>query len=146
MKSNPNTIALWTEMLKVFEMPWSLGRVLKPGFQDDQRGMDVLLNDGRARIVEPLPDGMTADMVPKVRDATGTVKVQLLDQTKYTNGHLLQNHRETYLSNLAALRRQGDDRVAVHFNWNSKLLSKEMGASELDMWFLDDGGKCKLEI
>ena len=145
MKSSPKTIALWTEMLKIFQSPWPLGPIRRIRFQDDQRGMDVLLNDGRARIVKPLPGGITEDFLPKVRDTRRTVSVRLLDQTRYANGYLLQNRRETYESNLADLRRRGDDRVAAHFNWNAKIISKEAGASAMQMWFLDDRRECKLE-
>ena len=64
MKASEGTIALWSDMLDVFQMPGPIGWYRRLNFQDEQRGMDVLLNDGRARVVGPLPEGITEDMVP----------------------------------------------------------------------------------
>lgn len=145
MKSSPRTIALWTEMLEIFSTPWPWGVIRRWSAQDDQRAMDVLLNDGRAAVVGPFPEGITGEMLPEVERKRHELDVSLLDQTSVANGHLLWNHRELYKRSLNALRRRGQDRLAAHFNWNTKEVSKEDGARALEMYFLDDDGGCKLE-
>lgn len=142
MKSSKDTVALWTEMLEIFEMPGLKGWWRRLTFDSDQRGMDILLNDGRARIVEPLPGGITPEMLPPVVEDQARVNVQLLDQTLAVNGHLLKNRRETYDNNLAEYRAQGKERIVAHFNWAPKELPKKQGAKEYHMFFADDNGRC----
>lgn len=146
MKASERTVALWTEMLAKFEARGLIAWFRRLRFQDDQRGMDVLLNDGRARLVGPLPDGITKEMLPAEDDASGrqTLGVRLLDQTHVINGHLLRNRNAIYEENLARNRGLGKQRIAAHFNWNTKEATKEEGAKELDMFFLDDAGRCLL--
>ena len=50
-------------MLDVFNSGPRLALYRAIVFKDDQRGIDVLLNDGRANLEEPLPNGITADML-----------------------------------------------------------------------------------
>ncbi|EME47681.1 hypothetical protein DOTSEDRAFT_77920 [Dothistroma septosporum NZE10] len=142
MRSSAKTIALWSEMLEIFHKPW----LWRPrGFQDDQRGMDVLLNDGRGQVMPPYPDGIEEGIVPTSPDAKSElgVNVQLLDQTEVVNGHLLMNRNVQYMKNLAKLRESGRDRIAAHFNWWTEELTKEEGAKRLGLYLLDDNGRCR---
>lgn len=142
MRSSPQTITLWSEMLAVFQS-WrsyiSLGK-----FQDDQRGMDVLLNDGRARLVGPLPIGINVEDVPSSprRSTEKALNVRLLDQTNVVNGHLLMNRNGRYAANLAILKNGGQDRLAAHFNWWTEEVSKKDGAEQLSMLLADEHGRC----
>ena len=133
-------------MMAVFNLSWwqrPLWTYL--WFQDDQRGMDVLLNDGRARLVEPFPGGITSDMVQNRFKHDANVNVVLLDQTQVISGQLLKTQQAQYKNNLAELRRVGKDRIAAHFNWSTlDKGTKEAGAKELDMYYLDEQGKCVL--
>jgi len=146
MRSSSKTIKIWSEMMAVFEASWwqkPLWTYL--WFQDDQRGMDVLLNDGRARLVEPFPGGITSDMVQGRFKNSADLNVVLLDQTQVVNGQLLKTQQIRYNSNLAELRRVGKDRIAAHFNWSTKSKgTKEAGAKELNMYYLDEEGRCGL--
>ncbi|KAK4632877.1 hypothetical protein CLAFUW4_02979 [Fulvia fulva] len=142
MRSSVRTIALWTEMLQIFDRSW----LWRPkGFRDDQRGMDVLLNDGRGQVVPPYPDGVDSSIVPTSPNAKSElgVKVQLLDQTQVVNGHLLMNRNVVYMENLANLRESRRDRIAAHFNWWTEELSKEEGAERLGLYLLDENGRCR---
>ena len=143
MRSNNHTVKLWTDMLGVFNEPWPMGPIHRKYFQDDQRGMDCMLNDGRAKLVGPLPDGITHDMLPKDDRGKATLKIRLLDQTLVVNGHLLRNRRKTYDENLIRLRQLGTERIAAHMNWYTKDLSKEEGARQMGLYFLDADGRCK---
>ena len=142
MRSSARTIALWSEMLEVFGRGWWW----RPrGFLDDQRGMDVLLNDGRGQVVAPYPggiEGRSVPMSPGAKDELG-VKVQLLDQTQVVNGHLLMNRNKAYEENVVKLRERGRDRIAAHFNWWTEKLTKEEGAKQLWMYLLDENGRCR---
>ena len=144
MKSTPGTISIWSDMLDVFEAPWYMALFQPRGFQDDQRGMDVLLNDGRAQVVGPLPGGISAEQVPVTAPRPGTtaLNVRLLDQTRVANGQLLMNRRSAYAQYLHALRVKGQERLAAHFNWDTTVVTKEDGAKELSLMFLDEHGVC----
>lgn len=145
MKSSNDTIALWSQMLSVFEAPWwRMGIYRARVFQDDQRGMDVLLNDGRARVVEPLPDGITKDMIPQDRKHKAYLKVKLLDQTEVVNGQLYMFRQDVYEENLAKIRTSGRDRISAHMNWNPEIITKDDGAKKMKIFFLDDEGKCRI--
>ncbi|GAB7341112.1 hypothetical protein MBLNU457_7421t1 [Dothideomycetes sp. NU457] len=146
MKSSPRTISIWTEMQAVFEARWWQKPIWTHFlFQDDQRGMDVILNDGRARLVEPFPGGITSEMVKGRYKDTADLNVRLLDQTQVINGQLLKTQQFRYKTNLAELRSMGKDRIAAHFNWSTKDKGpKDAGAKELGMFYLDDQGACIL--
>ncbi|KAL2358768.1 nucleotide-diphospho-sugar transferase-domain-containing protein [Cryomyces antarcticus] len=145
MKASPKTVRLWQDMLDVFGAGWRTALWRLRAFLDDQRGMDVLLNDGRARLVEPFPDGITRDMVQgRYGDGKCELAVRLLDQTAVVNGHLLKNRKSTYEKNLQSLRREGKDRIAAHLNWNTAEMTKEEGARQLGLWLLDEGGNCRV--
>ncbi|QUC20263.1 uncharacterized protein UV8b_04504 [Ustilaginoidea virens] len=142
MKSNKNTVALWTEMLGVFEAPWWIQGIYRARFfQDDQRGIDVMLNDGRAKVVGPLPEGITKDKLPAADKAV--LNVRLLDQTAVVNGQLLMFRAKTYQDKLDQLRAAGKDRIAAHMNWDTSVITKEDGARKKNIYFLDDDGKCR---
>ncbi|TQV94804.1 nucleotide-diphospho-sugar transferase domain-containing protein [Cordyceps javanica] len=147
MKGGRATAALWSEVLAVFEAPWwRAGLYRHFWFQDDQRGVDVLLNDGRARLVAPLPRGITPDMVPNRRrgdDGRARLGVRLLDQAQAVNGQLFMFREASYRDNLARLRAEGGDRISAHMNWNTHLISKTDGAKKKGIYFLDDDGNCK---
>ncbi|CAK3919805.1 Histidine--tRNA ligase [Lecanosticta acicola] len=140
MKSSKETIALWREMLDTWEDWWFETPFGRKDFQDDQRAMDVLLNDGRARVVAPFPDGIEKETVPVPPGAR--LGVRLLDQTQVVNGHLLMNRNNVYEEYLGGLRREGGDRIAAHFNWWTVEVSKEEGAKQLGMMFVDEKGEC----
>lgn len=144
MRSTPHTIGIWRDMEEFFESGWRTALYRLIWFQDDQRGMDVLLNDGRAQLVPPLPGGISADMIPHQPPHENTINVQLLDQTQVVNGHLLKNRRLSYDKYLDSLRADGKERIAAHFNWDSSELTKEAGARKFGMYFLDDEGRCQL--
>jgi hypothetical protein len=144
MRSSSKTISLWREMLDVFQswrgsVPYGLG-----DFQDDQRGMDVLLNDGRAQVVGPLPGGLKEETLPKSpqKKLELALNLRLLDQTRVVNGHLLRNRHDRYVEELAKLRTNGKERLGAHFNWWTKEISKMNGARDLGMLFADEYGKC----
>lgn len=144
MWSNSNTISLWREMLGVFQswrgwVPYGLG-----DFQDDQRGMDVLLNDGRAQVVGPLPGGLKEETVPRSpqKKPELALNLRLLDQTMVINGHLLRSRHDRYVEELAKLRASGKERLGAHFNWWTKEISKMDGARDLGMLFVDEYGQC----
>lgn len=141
MRSSPQTISLWTEMSAIWESFWYKTPFGRRGCQDDQRAMDVLLNDGRAQLVQPFPDGIEAAQVLKAK-VKPALKVQLLDQTKVVSGHLLLNRNKSYVKNLDTLATFGQRRIAAHFNWSTVDLSKEEGARQLGMMFVDDNGMC----
>lgn len=142
MRSSKETVALWSDMLAIFNArpPW--GWWLRFRSSDDQQSMDVLLNDGRAQLVGPLPDGIRHDMIPQASTTAPTLKVRLLDQTMVVNGHLLMNRPRTYEQNIARLQTQGQERIAAHFNWGTRQISKEAGAKAKGMYFLDHMGNC----
>lgn len=144
MKSTPATISLWKDMLAIFEAPWYKAFFRPKGFQDDQRGMDVLLNHGRAQVVAPFPEGIHEDQVPTaaISSSDAVLKVRLLDQTSIANGQLLMNRQSRYAENLAKLRQSGGNRIAAHFNWDTTVVSKEDGAKELGLVLLDENGRC----
>jgi hypothetical protein len=144
MKSSSKTISLWREMLDVFQswrssVPYGLR-----DFQDDQRGMDVLLNDGRAQVVGPLPGGLKEGTVPRSPQKRPelALNLRLLDQTRVVNGHLLRNRHDRYVEELAKLRASGKERLGAHFNWWTKEISKMDGARDLGMLFADEYGEC----
>lgn len=141
MKSTPETIALWTKMLETWDSWWFATPFGRKNFQDDQRAMDVLLNDGRAKVVAPYPEGIREEIVP-VSNKQLDLRVRLLDQTLVVNGHLLMNRRTEYEKNLETSRKAGKDRIAAHFNWWTKEISKEDGAKKVDMMFVNGKGEC----
>ena len=154
MRASEKTVRLWQKMLDVLNGGWrtSIYRLL--AFQDDQRGMDCLLNDGRAKLVGPFPEGISEDMVAgrysttpgtKMGKHTGELGIRLLDQTSVVNGHLLKNRRDQYEILLEELRARGEDRISVHFNWGTTEMTKLEGARKMGLWFLDDQGKCVLD-
>lgn len=108
--------------------------------------MDVLLNDGRAQLVEPYPDGITKDILPGEHNSyrTPTLNVRIFDQTLVVYGHSLRTRPSTYEGNLARLHRDGKERIAAHFNWYTKDGSKEGGSEELGLYFLNKKGHCEL--
>ncbi|KAJ2981366.1 hypothetical protein NQ176_g2067 [Zarea fungicola] len=145
MKSNKETVSIWSEMLAVFEAPWwKMGFYRYMWFQDDQRGVDVLLNDGRAKLVAPFPRGITQDMVPNRDDHTTRLNVRLLDQTQVANGQLFMNREDSYRENLVRIWSEGEQRIAVHMNWGTHSLSKLDGAKKKHIYYLDDEGSCML--
>ena len=115
------------------------------GFRNDQRGTDVLLSDGRARLVQPLPDGISKDMFPINYRGKDSLKAKMLDQTQVVNGPLLRNRHDTYQKNLAKFRGTGQERIAAHINWDTKDAAKEQGATELGMYLLDEHGHCRVQ-
>ena len=142
MKSGPKTIKIWQDMLNVFNSGPRLALYRFFVFKDDQRGMDVLLNDGRARLVEPLPRGITTDMLAGRFSAYADLAVRILDQTEVVSGHLLRNRKTMYQQNLKELETGGGKRVAIHFNWDPMDQTKESGAKEMGLWQLTDDGRC----
>jgi len=146
MKSNERTIKIWRDILDVFEAGLYLAVYRALSFKDDQRGMDVLLNDGRARLAGPLPDGITEDMLQGRYSSSPELDVRLLDQTSVVSGHLLKNRGEQYEMNLARLIEKGEGRISVHFNWDPKELVKEEGARQMGLWFLTDEGRCMHDV
>ncbi|CEJ90329.1 hypothetical protein VHEMI06120 [[Torrubiella] hemipterigena] len=144
MKARKETVSIWTDMLAAFEASWwRLGLYRLIWFQDDQRGVDVLLNDGRAKVVAPFPTGITGDMVINANDEKA-LKVRLLDQAQAVNGHLLLLREKSYEANLARLRKQGKDRLLAHMNWSTVTIGKVDGAKKKNIYYLDDQGKCTL--
>ena len=145
MKSSTNSIKIWQDMLDTFnDHGWWTAIWRSIYFQDDQRGMDMLLNDGRAELVEPLPSGIKPDMLQGRYSQEAELSIRLLDQTAVVNGHLLKNRRSEYEQNLVKLRWGGKDRVAVHLNWDTKQMTKEQGAKEMGFWLLDEEGHCNI--
>ena len=145
MKSKPATIGLWTRMMDVFEgTSKEMEDIRNNGFDDDQRGMDVLLNDGRAKVVGPYPTGLRQDQLPDYDQGRVNITVQLLDQTEYANGQLFMFKEDEYDKGLAGLKVSGRDRVAVHMNWNTYEISKDDGSIQKGIYYLDDDGNCKL--
>lgn len=142
MKSNAKTIKIWQDMLDMFETGIRLALYRLLVFKDDQRGMDVLLNDGRARLVEPLPRGITPAMLAGRASANADVDVRILDQTQVVSGHLLRNRKALFDQNLKELIAGGGNQLAVHFNWDPVDQTKEMGVKELGLWQLNENGKC----
>ncbi|KAJ3489272.1 hypothetical protein NLG97_g6034 [Lecanicillium saksenae] len=143
MKSSRETVSLWSEMLDVFAAPWwQMGLYRYLWFQDDQRGVDVLLNDGRAQVVPPFPRGITHAMVPNRDDSGKKLNVRLLDQTQVANGQLFMFREAEYEANLEKIRVQGNDRISVHMNWNTHRISKADGAKEKGIYYLDDNDEC----
>lgn len=142
MKSNDRTIQLWHDILDVFEAGFYLAIYRALSFQDDQRGMDVLLNDGRARLVGPLPDGIDTTMLEGKYSSFPNLNVRLLDQTSVVSGHLIKNRKSQYDKNLARMIEEGEERIAVHFNWDPKELTKQEGAKQMGLWFLTEEGRC----
>ena len=139
MKSKPATMALWARMLDVFEgESLEMKFLRKTGFSDDQRGMDVMLNDGRAKIVPPYPSGLAAETIPK---SQGNLTVRLLDQTQYVNGQLLMFREEEYARNL---KKNGGNRVAAHMNWDTRKVTKDEGARKKGIFYLTQDGKCTI--
>jgi len=55
---------------------------------------------------------------------------------------LLKDREEQYEDNLARLIEKVEERIAVHFNWNPKQLTKEEGARQMGLWFSTEGGQC----
>ncbi len=145
MKSSANTIKIWQDMLNMFESGPRLALYRFFVFKDDQRGMDVLLNDGRAKLVEPLPRGITTDMLVGRFEANAMLDLRLLDQTEVVSGHLIRNRKDLYNDNLKDLRAEGGKQLAIHFNWNPKDQTKESGVREMGLWQLTDEGKCTHE-
>lgn len=142
MKSNAKTIKIWQDMLDIFGAGPRLALYKFFVFKDDQRGMDVLLNDGRAKLVDPLPRGITPEMLIGRADVNADVDVRLLDQTEVVSGHLLRNRKALFDQNLKELKAGGGKQLAIHFNWDPKDQTKESGVKELGLWQLTDDGKC----
>jgi len=55
-------------------------------FRDDQRRVDVLFIDGRARLMGPLPDGILEDMLQDKYSSSAESDARLLDQTLVVSG------------------------------------------------------------
>lgn len=144
MKSNKHTIKLFQIMEDVFEGDPSVVHLRDKGLTDDQRGFDVLLNDGRARLVQPFPDGFTFDSQLVVNSDLEASKldVRIYDQALMASGHLFLNHHEQYLEYLARLNRRGVEKVAIHLNWYTGDLPKIEGAKKMGIWQLGDDGQC----
>ncbi|KAF2768832.1 hypothetical protein EJ03DRAFT_273439 [Teratosphaeria nubilosa] len=149
MASNVHNINIWAEMLGIFNGGWATSWYRqRTQFWDDQRGMDVLLNDGRAKVIGPYPAGISEDEVPvphTQRYGKPMINVRLLDQTRVVNGQLLRNRSQQYQHYLAELRAMGGERIAAHFNWATVDETKEEGAQAQDLWYLDDQGRCKFD-
>ena len=142
MKASEETISLWTEMKDIFADESFHSRIYQYRvFQDDQRGMDVMLNDGRVNIVAPYPDGINEEEIPQSQ-LPSRLNLVLMDQTKVANGQLVANRAEQYQSHLKELRKSGEDRIAVHMNWSAADLTKEEGAKIHGTWLLDDNQQC----
>ena len=146
MKSSANTIKIWQDMLNTFNSGPQLALYKLFVFKDDQRGMDVLLNDGRAKLVGPFPRGITSAMLIGRFDASATLNLRLLDQTEVVSGHLLRNRKTLYTQNLKELRAAGGKPLAIHFNWNPKDQTKESGVKEMGLWQLNEKGKCVHQV
>ena len=142
MKSNEKTITLFQIMILVFKDDPSVAYLRDKGFSDDQRGLDVLLNDGRANLVEPLPEGITMDMLDDKHSDKAELKVRILDQARVASGHLFLNEHDEYEEHLATLERKGGKKLAIHLNWNTVFKPKIEGAKEMNIWQLTDDGKC----
>lgn len=149
MKSNEHTVALWEVMKLVFQDDLSVQYLRDAGVSDDQHGLDVLLNEGRARLVEPFPEGITADMVAGNDDddkdsySDAKLRVRMLDQALFASGHQYLEIHEDYQRALALLEERGRRKLAIHFNWNGGPTTKVDGAKKMGLWYLDDDGKCK---
>lgn len=83
-------------------------------------------------------------MVANRQDDATRLNVRLLDQTQIANGQLFMFREASYQENLAQLRAQGDDRISVHMNWNTHVISKTDGAKKKWIYYLNDNGDCKL--
>lgn len=142
MKSNENTLALFQVMFLVFSGDPSVTYLRDKGLTDDQRGFDVLLNDGRANLVEPLPGGITTNMTDGKHSDNANLKVRMLDQAQVASGQLYRNRHKEYVERLAMLEESGEKKIAIHLNWNSMEKPKIEGAKELEIWQLTDEGKC----
>lgn len=135
-------------MLDVFADPiWRVFRNKFFEFGDDRRGMDMLLNDGRASSGGAVPvryyDGhdsfLNYDGYDR-RPGWGGLDVRLLDQTEVVSGHLLLDRSDEYKRGLQQLEDKKRKRIAVHFNWDTTRVSKEDGAKQMGFWFLDNEG------
>ncbi|KAF2152797.1 glycosyltransferase family 77 protein [Myriangium duriaei CBS 260.36] len=144
LKSNEKTVRLYQDMLAVFNGGLRTWFWRLTSFKDDQRGLDCLLNDGRARLVEPLPNGITTSMLDGRYRDQADLRVRLLDQTQVVNGQLILFRPDAYQENLARLRNEGKDRIAVHLNWDPTKEEKRRGAQGLGIWQLDEAGNCKM--
>lgn len=148
MKSTKHTIKLFQIMMDVFEGDPSVAYLHDKGLTDDQRGFDVLLNDGRAALVEPLPDGITKEMITTTlgernNEDSAKLKVRILDQAWVASGHLFRNQHEDYRERLEKLEGKGLQKLAIHLNWNIAVIGKVEGAKEMGIWQLEDDGTCK---
>lgn len=144
MKSNKHTIKPFQIMQDVFEGDPSVIHLRDKGLIDDQRGFDVLLNDGRARLVQPFPDGFTFDsqLVVDSDLESSKLDVRIYDQALVASGHLFRNRHEQYQEYLERLKRRGVEKVAIHLNWYTGDTPKIEGAKEMDIWQLGDNGQC----
>jgi len=133
-------------MMDVFEGDLSVVYLHEKGLTDDQRGFDVLLNDGRAALVEPLPDGITKviseTLGERKNEESAKLKVMILDQAWVASGHLFRNQHEDYQERLERLEERGWGKLAIHLNWNIAVTGKVEGAKEMGIWQLGDDGTC----
>ena len=143
MKSSEHTIALWEVMKLVFQNDPSVKHLRGAGVSDDQHGFDVLLNQGRAKLVEPFPEGITADMMEGKNLDDAELRVKMMDQAFFPSGHLYLEVHEDYQRYLATLEEKGGKNMAIHFNWNGGSSTKIDGAKRMGLWYLDDDEQCK---
>ena len=142
-KSNKETINLFRIMQMVFEKDPSMRWLRKETpFDDDQRAFDVLLNDGRAGLADPLPQGITDDMMEGRRPDDARLKVQMWDQARVVSGHLYREKEEEYKEHLQRLEEDGGEKWLIHLNWNKVGMPRMKGAKEMGIWELDEDGQC----
>ena len=142
MKSNKHTIKLWQIMIDVFEEDPSVVYLRDKGFNSDQHGLDLLLNDGRANLVEPLPYGITKDMLGNNTSDAAKLSIRMLDQAWVASGHLFRVHFSDYVERVAMLDSKGFGRLAIHLNWDTNEMPKIEGAKKMKIWQLDEHGQC----
>lgn len=143
MRSNEHTVALWEVMKLVFQDDLSVRYLRDAGVSNDQYGLDVLLNEGRAKLVEPYPEGITADMLDGKDFSDAKLRVRMMDQAFFASGHQFLEIHEDYERALAILEEKGRKKLAIHFNWNGGPTTKIDGARRMGLWYLDDDGECK---
>ena len=143
MRSGANTIRLCESFRDVLTgAPGFDYHREKAGFVDDQSGMDVLLNDGRAQLVDPLPRGIADAMLEGRYSGRTELKVRLLDQSWYASGHLFRHRNDEYQRGLEELQANGKSRLGIHFNWDTGEITKVDGAKQMGIWQLTEEGQC----
>ena len=143
IKSNEDTVAMWEVMKLVFQGDLSVRYLRDAGISNDQYGLDVLLNEGRAKLVEPFPEGITADMLNGTDFSDARLRVRMMNQALFASGHQFMEIHEDYEQALAILEAKGRKKLAIHFNWNGGTTTKIDGAKRMGLWYLDDDQECK---